>query len=137
MPSYSLLFRGYYLISNMHLQSVFRIAWKRFTNFSPLVFLVKQVVPLDTIAADSFLRVIQLSGLKERVIVDLFLISNNRKHVCMFRDFFFYIFTRSFRFESVLCDQVSNIEYEDFIFWICEEKVDKMKCLILDYNWLN
>lgn len=116
MPSYSLLFRGYYLISNMHLQSVFRIAWKRFTNFSPLVFLVKQVVPLDTIAADSFLRVIQLSGLKERVIVDLFLISNNRKHVCMFRDFFFtFLHDRSvLNRYSVIKFQISNMKILSF-----------------------
>lgn len=136
MPSYSLLFRGYYLISNMHLQSAFRIAWKRFTNFSPLVFLVKQVVPFDTIAVDSFLRVIQLGGLKERVIVDLPFLSQIIENTFACFEIF-YIFTRSFRFESVLW---SNFKYRiwrflSFIFRICK-RVDKMKCLVLDYNWL-
>ena len=80
------------------------------------MFLVKQVVPLDTIAADSFLRVIQLSGLKERVIVDLFLISNNRKHVCMSRDFFFrFLHDRSvLNRYSVIKFQISNMKILSF-----------------------
>lgn len=138
MLSYFLLFRGYYLISNMHLQSAFRIAWKRFTNFSPLVFLVKQVVPFDTIAADSFLRVYPvLRPQREGYRWSPFLISNNRKHVCMFRDFFFF-----FRFlhdSSVLnrhSDQVLNIKYEDFIFWMCKRKWIRRNGLTLDCNWL-
>lgn len=136
MPSYSLLFRGYYLISNMHLQSAFRIAWKRFTNFSPLVFLVKQVVPFDTIAVDSFLRVIQLGGLKERVIVDLPFLSQIIENTFACFEIF-YIFTRSFRFESVLW---SNFKYRIWRFYLLSfeyvREWIKLFILVLNYNWL-
>lgn len=79
-----------------------------------LVFLVKQVVPFDTIAADSFLRVIQFSGLKERVIVDLPFLSQIIENTFACFEIF-YIFTRSFRFESVLW---SSFKYQIWRFYL-------------------